>query len=185
MADLGSLMFSYENSAIMPTCVYIEEPVETLQSVRVIDNSGTDATFTDDFTIVVGNGIKATVSPDKVYVTFEIDPAYVETQLNSILSENVGNSIKTINGISPDDTGDFQIKGLDCTAIGQQASGITIDNPCAKPCCDSNGADSAEILKALTDLTAAKDVLNNYYVSLATNVNSLQARLSSLIASRR
>lgn len=185
MTDVGAMSFIYENAAIMPTCVYIEDPTNTLSSIRIMDSKGTDATLTDDITINLENGIIAEVSPDKDTVTFKMDPDFVERRLNELVQEAFGDSIKTINGIGPDATGDFQLVGLDCTNIASTESGLTISNPCAKPCCDSDGVDSADILKALTDIAAAKDVLNNYYTSMATNVNSLQARLSSLIASRR
>lgn len=185
MADVGAMSFIYENAAIMPTCVYIEDPANAVQSIRFIDGQGTDATLTDDITILLNDGILADISDDKETVTFRLDPEFVTRRLNELLAEVVGDSIKTINGIGPDNTGDFQLTGLDCTNIATTAHGVTISNPCAKPCCDSNGVDSADILKALTDIAAAKDVLNNYYSSMATNVNSLQARLSSLIASRR
>ena len=186
MTDVGAMSFIYENAAIMPTCVYIEDPTSTVTSVRFEDSKGTEVTLTDDFTIVLGNGIKASVNPNKDTVTFEIDPDYVNDALNAILEDTVTNSIRTINGIAPNaDTGDFTIIGKDCTQIAGEQFGISISNPCAKPCCDSNGVDSAEIVKALTDISAAKEVLNNYYSSMATNVNALQARLSSLIASRR
>ena len=185
MTDVGAMSFIYENAAIMPTCVYIEDPTNTLSSIRIMDSHGTDATLTDDITIILEEGILATISSDKDTVTFSLDPAYVTAALNDILEEKVGTAIRTINGQPPDKNGAFWIKGLDCTNVGEVDHGLTISNPCAKPCCDSNGVDSADILKALTDLTSAKEVLNNYYSSMATNVNALQARLSSLIASRR
>lgn len=185
MMDIGAMSFIYENTAIMPTCVYIEEAVNTVSSIRFVDNYETDATLTNDITIILSEGIKASISDDKDTVTFSLDQDYLEDKLNEILDSAIGNSIKTINGVPPDSTGNITITGLDCTNIENQEHGITISNPCAKPCCDSNGADSADILKTLTDLTSAKEVLNNYYISMATNVNSLQARLSSLIASRR
>jgi hypothetical protein len=85
----------------------------------------------------------------------------------------------------PDASGNIQITGLDCTDIRATAHGITINNPCAKPCCDQNGADTADITVALEQLNADKTALNNYYTDLATKVNSMQSRLASLIASRK
>lgn len=185
MSGVGAMQFLYEHAAIMQTCVYIEDKQAAIQSLRLIDSNGTDSTFTDDVTLRLANNLIATVSEDKTTVEIALDPSYVLKQINSALEQVVGGAIKKINGIGPDDTGDFQIEGQDCTLIDPLQSGIAISNPCAKPCCDQNGTDSEEILRALTDLTAAKDVLNNYYSDLATKVNSMQARLSALIASRR
>lgn len=185
MVNAGPMRFDYAATAIMPPCVYIEDAMYNVESVRFVDTYGTDETLTGDFTITLAEGIDATVSDNQATVTFSINPDYLTTKLNDILSQKVGSAIQTINGIKPDEQGRFYLTGLDCTFIDTASNGLTIDNPCSKPCCDQNGADSAEILKALTDLAAAKDVLNNYYTDLATKVNLMQARLSSLIASRR
>ena len=185
MNDVGALSFDFANTEIMPTCVYIEDPVTELESIRFVDSTGTDATLTNDIELVLSEGIIAEISEDNDKVTLKLDEDFITEKLNDILTDKVGNAILSINGALPDADGNFYILGQDCTSITAQGSGISISNPCSKPCCDSNGADSADILKALTDLTAAKDVLNNYYTQLATNVNALQARLSSLIASRK
>ena len=185
LANIGAMSFDFSATQLMPTCVFIEDPETEISSIRFVDDTGTDQTLTNDITIVLGEGIIAEVSQDNTTVTLKLDESYVQTQITSILSDKVGHAVLTINGIGPDDQGNIQIIGRDCTNIVSETNGISISNPCAKPCCDSNGTETADIVKALTDLTSAKGVLNDYYTSLATNVNMLQARLSSLIASRR
>lgn len=185
MVNAGPMRFLYENAAIMPPCVYIEDAQYEVQSIKLVDSYGTNATLTDDIKITLAEGIKANVSDDQQTVTFELDQDAIDDRLRQILSDAVGTAIHTINGVGPDDKGEFWITGLDCTQIDTNQYGISINNPCSKPCCDQNGTDSSEILKALTELSTAKDVLNNYYTDLATKVNLMQARLSSLIASRR
>ena len=182
MASIGELSFVYANARLIPQCVYIESPVSNVSSVRFIDDYGTDATFTNDITIRAENGVKITVTGQTL--TFSLDEEYMKAELDRQMADKYGNSIKTINEIGPDDNGNIQLQGMDCTIITTQPSGIMISNPCAKPCCDTGNVDSAEIQTALTDLQSAKEVLNNYYMDLATKVNSMQARLSSLIASR-
>ena len=185
MGNISAMNFLYEHSAIMQTCVFVESKSESLESLRIVDRYGTDAKFTEDATLILGTGIKADITGSTV--TLRIDSDYAIDRINDMLSSAIGNAIKTINGMPPDENGAFYIEGLDCTNIEpvQTGNGITISNPCAQPCCDAGGADTAEINTALADLTAAKDVLNNYYSDLATKVNLLQARLSSLIASRK
>jgi len=185
MTDISAMQFSYNNSAIMPMCVFVESPEDNVTSIRFVDDYGTDVTMTDDFTLDVADGIKIVVNEDKTKVTFEIDADYINDQVANQLASVVGNPIRSINGQPPDSTGNFVIAGEDCTLLTTNEHSIAISNPCAKPCCDQDGVETAEILKALTDLTSAKTVLNNYYTDLATKVNSMQARLSALIASRR
>lgn len=184
MSNIGAMKFYYENAAIMQTCVYVEDKEAAIQALRLTDTHNTDSVFTNDVTLHLGDGLVADVI-DKNNVNITIDPELVISKINEALAGVVGNAIKSINGVKPDALGDFQIVGQDCTLLDKQQSGISISNPCAKPCCDQDGADSEEIIRALTDLTNAKEVLNNYYTDLATKVNSMQARLSALIASRR
>jgi hypothetical protein len=183
MAGIGALQFHWANTAIIPTCVYIESANEQLRSIRVIDSYGTDTTFTQDLTLQAGTGIQIEQSDETI--TFKIDQTYVNQQIAAFLQTTFSQAVMTINGAEPDASGNIQITGLDCTDIRATAHGITINNPCAKPCCDQNGADTADITVALEQLNADKTALNNYYTDLATKVNSMQSRLASLIASRK
>ena len=184
MLSIGELSFVYAASALVPQCIFIESPTTAVSSVRFLDGYGTDRTFTDDITIRAGEGV--IIDIDGQTVTFRMDPAVVSAAAAEKLAEVAGNAIKTINGQHPDGEGNFTIRGLDCTLLETppNSNSISISNPCAKPCCDSGGTDTAEIQAALEGLEQAKTWLNDYYTDLATKVNTMQARLSSLIASR-
>jgi hypothetical protein len=76
-------------------------------------------------------------------------------QLNAIEGEGLNETcdcaeatdlpcLKTINGIGPDDAGDFALVGDDCLELNAIANGIQIEEKCAKPCC---GCDELEIVK--------------------------------------
>ena len=183
MLSIGALRFHYEHAAIMQTCVYVEDKAAAVQSLRIKDSHGNEGVFTDDVTIKLASSLVATVQDD--VVTIALNPNSMAAIVDEALESALGNAILTINGRGPNASGDFEISGEDCTMINRVEHGITISNPCAKPCCDQNGTDSAEIIQALTDLSNAKQVLNDYYTDLSTKVNSMQARLSALIASRR
>lgn len=181
--NVGALQFSYQATPVMPTCVYIETARQEISSIRVVDGFGTDVTFTDDVTLRAGTGVKISVVGDKV--AFDIDIDYMKEQFNAMLSSEIGNAIRTINGMKPADDGSFTLTGMDCTLINGAEHGVVISNPCSKPCCDSGGEDSADVKAALDQLASDKTVLENYYTDLATKINSMQSRLSSLIASRK
>lgn len=182
MLSIGEMAFTYSNTALVPQCIFIESPTTAVSSVRFLDNYGTDRTFTNDITIKAGDGVQIDIEGQTI--TFSLNAYYLEDAVNDRLAEVVGTAISKINGAGPDEEGNFTIAGLDCTLLIAQPHGISISNPCAKPCCDNGGSDSAEIQTALENLQEAKTVLNNYYTDLATKVNTMQARLSSLIASR-
>ena len=187
MTNINAMQFTWSAAAIMPACVFVESNEASVQSVSFVDDNGISNTLTDDFIIRLGEGITAEVSDDRSHVVFSLSQDYLNAKIAEALRGKVGAAIKTINGQTPDADGNFQIVGLDCTLIDtdQASSSIRITNPCAKPCCDQGGEDSAEVLRALAEISQAKDVLNAYYTDLATKVNLLQARLSSLIASRK
>lgn len=183
MLSIGALRFHYEHAAIMQTCVYVEDKAAAVQSLRIRDSHGNEGVFTDDVTIKLDPALVATIEDD--VVTIALNSNSMASVVDEALEKALGNAILLINGRGPDSTGDFKITGEDCTIVDNVEHGIAISNPCAKPCCDQNGTDSAEIIQALTDLSNAKQVLNDYYTDLSTKVNSMQARLSALIASRR
>lgn len=182
-ASVGAMQFLPHATPLMPTCIYIESPRQEVSSVRVRDGFGTDAVFTDNVTLSAGTGVKVQVSGNTV--AFVIDTDYMQERFNDIFSAEIGNAIKTINGMTPAADGSFMLTGMDCTLINPAEHGVVISNPCSKPCCDSGGEDSADVRATLEQLAADKTVLENYYTDLATKINSMQARLSSLIASRK
>ena len=99
------------------------------------------------------------------------------------ITAELGMPVRRINGVAPDSTGNVTIAGGDCTDVSVSGNVISISNPCSKPCCDDTSLADAQA--SLTLLEAACARLENYYQALTTNVNAIQARLSSLIASRR
>ena len=186
LTDVSSLQFTYNQTAIIPVRVYMQPKPGELREVTIIDQNDVASTFTDKLTLVIGEGLVVSVDEEHNTAEISIDSQYVEDLMNAKVAELEGTALRSINGITPDDTGNIQIIGLDCTDIGSTGPGvITISNPCSKPCCDQNGVDSASISNAMAELIAAKDVLNNYYNELVTKVNSIQSRLASLIASRK
>ena len=181
MRNTGSMMFLYENAAIMPTCIYMESQHIAVKNVTVMNNGGDVlGVMSEDFTIKAGTGINLEVNGSTVTVSVSDD---YQQEIRSQIIQDLGNAIFTINGVYPLN-GNIDITGMDCTLVENQEHGISISNPCAKPCCDSDGMDTAEILTAMQELSTAKDRLENYFQSMATNINLMQARLASLIASR-
>lgn len=186
LTDVSSLQFTYKQTAIIPIRVYMQPKPGELREVTIIDKDGTASTFSDTLTLVMDEGLLVEVDTLTNVATISIDEDYIEDKMDDKIADLEGAALRSINGITPDDNGNIQIIGLDCTDINTAGTGIlTISNPCSKPCCDQNGADSAAISNAMTELIAAKDVLNNYYNELVTKVNSIQSRLASLIASRK
>lgn len=187
MINAGTYQLLYANGKIMPTLVHVYST--GLERITFLDADGTPiASWTDDFTLQAGDGIEFSTEGDDVLVISrtatkaELGADYKNiTDVVTKLEELIGTPIRSINGITPSD-GDISILGGDCTKVETVGSGIVISNPCSVPCCSSS--DITDVSAALQSLEDAKTRLMNYYTAITTNINAIQARLSSLIASR-
>lgn len=187
MLNAGTYQLSYTSGKIMPTLVHVYST--GLERITFLNADGTPiASWTDDFTIQAGDGIEFSTEGNNVLIisrtatAAELGAEYKNvTDVVAKLKELIGTPIQSINGITPSD-GKINIIGGDCTKIEAVGSGIVINNPCSVPCCSSS--DITDVSAALQSLEDAKTRLMNYYTAITTNINAIQARLSSLIASR-
>ena len=60
--------------------------------------------------------------------------------------------IERINGIRPDDSGNFNLRGISCIKVNGAGGGVQIVNECEEPCCD---CDDIAALEALLDAKQA------------------------------
>lgn len=193
----GSFTFNYENSTLLSTL--ITQSIAGIQHITVIDKDDNSTLLAGDFVIRAGDGINFAVSQEynseageyMDVLTISRVPTEAETsaEFKSVddilraLAEEFGNPIKSINGATPDASGAIVIQGGDCTSITTTENGISISNPCSKPCCSEASTSDAQM--ALQLLEEARTRLTGYFESVSTNINAIQSRLASLIASRR
>lgn len=193
----GSFSLRYENATILSTLIM--QSIAGIQHVTVVASDETQSTFSGDFVIRAGDGIGLSVTQeynseageymDVLSISRTTTDAENNAEFKSVedilrrISEEYGNPIKSINGATPDSGGAFVIQSGDCTSITTTDNGIAISNPCAKPCCSETSTSDTQM--ALQLLEEARTRLLGYFESVSTNINAIQARLSSLIASRR
>lgn len=187
MINSGSYVLPYASGQVMPTLIHVYET--GLEKVIFHDQNGVViAEWTDDFTLIPGDGIDFEVTADNTIQILRI-PTEAESkaeyqnvsQVIEAIKELLGTPITSINNLTPVG-GNINIVGGDCTKVTPTSAGVSISNPCSVPCCTSS--DIADVTAALKVLEDAKTRLSNYFTALTTNVNAIQARLSSLIASR-
>ena len=58
------------------------------------------------------------------------------------------------------------------------AGGLSISNPCSKPCCDKSYLDGA--YNALAELNARYARIIDFYTEVRTNINAMQNKLAML-----
>lgn len=186
MTNLGSLKFSHRSAALWPTCINkMLQNVTDTNRIIVLDSDGNEMDITGTVYLRAGNGILFHYIAADNQVEIRIDRTWLSNKIKQILSSGRGMPIMTINGKAPDSDGGFWISGLDCTDVNDAVNGITISNPCSKPCCGEDSGDVAEI-KAAQELLADKiSRVSTNIDALIISMNNAEARLPSLVASRK
>jgi hypothetical protein len=197
MQELGNLTFPYERSNAQVSSILsvrIHKATSGLSSVTVIDSDGNQTVFRTDFVIQAGDGVAFTVDTDandmprltisRQATTVEAETPYggVEDVIAAVFAQ-VGQPIMRINNMAPTANGDFTIAGDDCTEIDNATNGLVIHNSCARPCCGSETP--SDVAAAVSTLQDAQARLSAYYESLMTAVNTMQAKLTSLVVAGR
>jgi hypothetical protein len=95
------------------------------------------------------------------------------------LTNDTGVPIRSINGLLPDVSRNFEIIGGDCTEITNLAAGVSIGNPCARPCCPED-ANIASLTESVENLNLKYAELIRFYELNRDLVNEIQSKLLSL-----
>lgn len=184
----GSYAFSY--NTVTPTTTINDMLVwlydaSGIKSVTVQTDTGSVVLDTD-FIIKAGENVTLSLETVDDVPVLTISAAATTSDLVSTIVDqiitDIGTPIKQINGVAPDSSGNFTLLGADCIETKTATNGLVFNNPCSKPCCGD--ADSQAVSNAINSLEDAKDRLMEYYQALTTNVNALQARLSSVLAAK-
>ena len=103
--------------------------------------------------------------------------------LNGLIAR-YGTPLKTINGIKPDSSMNFVLEGADCTKVDPVEHGLSISNPCARPC----GEEDAAMVQALEDignLDLRYASIREFIESTARELNTMNQRLIALGAAEQ
>lgn len=138
-----------------------------------------DKRLTGDVRICAGEGISVSVQDNEIHINVDSQAIDIDKLVQQI-QDALGNPVLTINGQAPDASGNFDITGLDCTQISGFTGGITISNPCSRPCCGQTT--NSELSAAVAVLEETKNTMNDHYVSLTATVNAMTSRLAILIS---
>jgi hypothetical protein len=176
---LGRWQFDPSSTYISPT--RIARGLINLQYIKIGDRI-----FSGTVKLREGNNVRLDVatSGDTTNVTINIDTPTAGTILNdndviTALTNAVGVPIRAINGILADINRDFAILGDDCTSIEPVASGVTVGNPCATPCCPED-ANLDAITQSIENLNLKYAALTRFYELNRDLLNDLQNKLASL-----
>lgn len=195
MQNIGNLTFPYMSGNTGVTHI-LSVRVHTLpagiSSITAVDSANGSTVIRDNLVIQAGDGVDFNVYRDWQSGTMVLEIFRrnageggipynsIDDVVNAVLSQ-IGQPVTRINGVAPDDDGNFSIQGDDCTAVEVNGHGVFVRNPCAKPCCGDTTPSDAQA--AIDTLEAGMARLQEYYTAMSNNVNLLQAKLASLILS--
>lgn len=176
----GSLSFNLQGAKINSACIHFLSG-DHVQAIQVDDKY-----LTGIVTIKAEEGIKIEVTDGNV-INISVDELF----LNNLWQNNIaeyqasleGAAIKSINGITPDANGNITLSGIDCIQLDEIPNGITISNPCAKPCCKTD-ASVQSLNTSIKILQEEHKTFREYWVNMANVVNYMQANLSTLMNQR-
>lgn len=160
---------------IHPHCIHITGRQGV--SALVVDG----VRLTGQVVLQAGPGIRlnADAATNTIHVNIDAKAVITQEQAISRLRQLLGTPITSINGSVPDTDGNFLVTGLDCTQVQPYAGGITLSNPCSKPCCGEST--SSDLNTAISILQESRNTMNDHYISLSASVNAMTARLALLI----
>lgn len=134
------------NSRLVISCV--RPYLQGVTGIQVTDSdTGETTTLTGIVGIEAGDNMVFGISPNELVLNSGLlDPGTDEDDdcgCGSGDETGTGSPIYSINGIEPDENGDFGIEGVDCTGVNPVTNGIEIVDTCSTPCC---GCDQVDIL---------------------------------------
>jgi len=110
--------------------------------------SGSTTLLTGVVSVEPGDNMSIDVSSGSIVLNSSLvqpedaeDDCGCEDSLGASGTTGTGSPIMTVNGIEPDENGNFTIEGVDCTEIQQVTNGLEIIDTCSTPCCECDQLD--------------------------------------------
>lgn len=171
----GQYLFDFEDGKLDSDT--IRPMIRGVSSIQVVNGSEVSERIHGDVRLVAGTNMQISITSvgSETQIRFDaIEGAGLidECECNENLPD--GPCIKTINGVPPDDSGNFNILPLECLEILPIENGISIADTCADPCC---GSEELEIL------TQELDKFGRGISSLIGQINRLESELNTLATS--
>ena len=169
----GVWEFNVSGMRITPDAV--RPIIQGVQSLKVQSGSGISQRLYGDVELVAGSNIQLTpvlVSDgvSKIIISAlsgegTIEPCVCEGSAEAL------SCIKTINGIQPTPTGDFNFIGDDCLEITEGTNSLKIEDVCCAPCCGCT---------ELEAITQDLERFNQQKANLEFFVNDLQSSVTGM-----
>jgi hypothetical protein len=165
-----------ESSVIVPD-------IRGVTGIRVIDGEDLGELIQGDIAFEPGDNMRITVSDfdGTTVLTFSaIDGEGTIADCVCEGQEDLGDPIRTINGVLPDSLGNINLLGDDCLEITPKADefAVQLTDKCSKPCC---GCPELQVL--VDDQKRLRDqvqTMENLYAKLEANIDVMQTILTAI-----
>jgi len=164
----GVFIFNVTGGRLEP--VTIRPALRGIQSVRVKNGSTISAAISGDIILEAGANQRLRVDGTTIYID-AINGAGLVEECECTDDNDQAPCIKTINGIAPDENGNFVLEGDDCYQLVPIDSGLSLTDLCSNPCC---GCDE---LSVVTDALVMQE---NNLAQLSGYAQRLEAVLTQL-----
>lgn len=170
----GLFRFDLTGTRLEADCV--RPIIRGISSVRVRNGTSTSPRVYGHVTLVAGNNTRLTYTAPSGDTPAQIRiDAIAGEGLNELCAcndTNTGTPIKTINGIGPNSSGNFNLQGTDCLEFEGATNGLVVRNSCSKPCCGC---------KELEEVTTALQTLGSQAVTTQQLVSNLDSRITQML----
>lgn len=171
----GLFRFDLTGTRLETDC--IRPIIRGISSIRVKNGTSTSPRMYGHVTLVAGNNVRLTYTAPSGLTPGNIRIDAISGEgLNELCacedSDTAGVPIKTINGIGPDNRGNFTFQGTNCLEFVPATNGLVVDNSCAKPCCGCS---------ELAEVTTALERLSVHANTTQRLVDTLDRRLAQMM----
>lgn len=171
-ATSGCFNFELENTRLCLDCI---RPMLRSVSSLAIESAGaiSDRIY-GDVILQAGANILLTTHTSGNTTVITISALSQDYEDQCVCTDNADMpAIKTINGVSPDGSGNIALTGSDCMKVESSNSSVTISDTCAKPCCGCEELDA--LTKEIEKFANGKVTLETFLNQLISNFATIQA----------
>lgn len=171
----GFVDFGPGDTPFEPHVLFVGQPA--LQSVQLFSGDSLTFTATKILKLRQGENVRLSYVGDD---TIRIDAIMGENftaPSDCANAQTLPPCIRTINGIGPDDVGNFNINGAECIDVDAEVGTISLLDRCAKSCC---GCQELEAL--VSSLHDVESQLESARAGSQTVINQLSKMLADLVS---
>lgn len=166
----GTHQFDYDAGALATICVR-----PSPESVTALNVGG--QRLSGEVQLIGDRGVSITAAGNTISITADILGSLNLSDCGC--EDSIDNCIKTINGVSPDSSGNINLVGVDCLQLTEDpvAHTIFMSDTCSQPCCDCDGLET--MARNIEELRQRSISLEDFIRDIQNRIRNAAAYLES------